>query len=216
MPVLGEDRVTDIDDLYKQLLEVSARATTRARYLGALKAVKTQLRGLQTQRVIALAAPAAVAQTATKTADSAPQFAPIISDPKMQAILGQRWRECVISVNSGAPLAATVMMGGILEGLLLAKINQPPNQAPVFTAASAPRDKAGKTLPLKDWTLKNNIDVAHELKWISTTAKDVGEVMRDYRNYIHPQKELPHGVTLIDSDAQMLWEIAKRMIRQIL
>src|SRR5262249_20868734 len=115
-----------------------------------------------------------------------------------------------------APLAATVMMGGILEGLLLAKMNQMANMAPAFTAAAAPRDKAGKTLQLKDWTLKNYIDVAHELKWITTTAKDIGEVMRDYRNYIHPQKELSHGVTLLESDAQMLWEIAKKMILQIL
>jgi hypothetical protein len=122
----------------------------------------------------------------------------------------------VICVNSGAPLAATVMMGGILEGLLLAKINQLPNQAPVFTATAAPRDKAGKTLPLKDWTLKNYIEVAHELKWITTTAKDIGEVMRDYRNYIHPQKELSHGITLLEGDAQMLWGIAKGVIRQIL
>ena len=52
--------------------------------------------------------------------------------------------------------------------------------APAFTATSAPRDKAGKTLQLKDWTLKNYIDVAHELKWITTTAKDIGEVMRDF------------------------------------
>jgi hypothetical protein len=134
----------------------------------------------------------------------------------MQAILAQRWRECVICVNSGAPLAATVMMGGILEGLLLARINQLPNQSSVFTATAAPKDKAGKTLPLKDWTLKNYIDVAHELKWITTTAKDIGEVMRDYRNYIHPQKELSHGITLVEGDAQMLWEIAKGVVRQIL
>jgi hypothetical protein len=88
--------------------------------------------------------------------------------------------------------------------------------APVFTATSAPRDKAGKTLVLKEWTLKNYIDVAHELKWITTTAKDIGEVMRDYRNYIHPQKELSHGISLVQGDAQMLWEIAKSMILQIL
>ena len=85
-----------------------------------------------------------------------------------------------------------------------------------ITATSAPRDKAGKTLELKDWTLKNYIDVAHELKWITTTAKDIGEVMRDYRNYIDPQKELSHGITLVECDAQMLWEIAKKMILQIL
>jgi hypothetical protein len=40
--------------------------------------------------------------------------------------------------------------------------------------------------------------------------------MRDYRNYIHPQKDLSHGITLVEGDAQMLWEIAKGVIRQIL
>jgi hypothetical protein len=214
--LLGEDQVEGIDEIYRGLIGAAGRATTRTKYHEALKAVKKRLGTLQAQHVITLAAPAAVAQSVAKTSDTPPQFKPLISDPKMQDILARRWRECVICVNSGAPLAATVMMGGILEGLLLAKINQLPNMAPVFTATSAPRDKAGKTLVLKDWTLKNYIDVAHELEWITTTAKDIGEVMRDYRNYIHPQKELSHGVTLVEGDAQMLWEIAKSMILQIL
>jgi hypothetical protein len=85
----------------------------------------------------------------------------------------------------------------------------------VHTAKAAPKDK-GKTLPLKDWALKNFIDVAHELNWITTTAKDIGVVLRDYRNYIHPQKELSHGVSLTPGDAEMLWNVAKSMIVQIL
>ena len=36
--------------------------------------------------------------------------------------------------------------------------------------------------------------------------------MRDYRNYIHPQKELSHGISLVQADAQMLWKITKGMI----
>jgi hypothetical protein len=76
----------------------------------------------------------------------------------MQGILSKRWQECVICVKAGAPLAATVMMGGILEGLLLAKINQLADKSPVFTAIAAPKDKKiGKTLPLKEWGLKNFI-----------------------------------------------------------
>jgi hypothetical protein len=214
--LLGEDQLAEIDETYRWLIEASGRATTRAKYIESLKAAKKQLSSLQTQHVVTLAATNAVTLPTAKTSDSPPQFQPLVSDTKMQAILAQRWRECVICVSSGAPLAATVMMGGILEGLLLAKMNQMANMAPAFTAIAAPRDKAGKTLQLKDWTLKNYIDVAHELKWITTTAKDIGEVMRDYRNYIHPHKELSHGVTLLESDAQMLWEIAKKMILQIL
>ena len=77
--------------------------------------------GGRTDRLAVLAVPEAL------TTDTAPKFEPLISDPKMQAILIKRWQECVICVESGAPLAATVMMGGLLEGLLLAKINQLPN-----------------------------------------------------------------------------------------
>jgi hypothetical protein len=47
-------------------------------------------------------------------------------------------------------------------------------------------------------------------------AKDVSVVLRDYRNYIHPQKELSHGVSLTTPDAQILWEIGKSISRQLL
>ena len=66
------------------------------------------------------------------------------------------------------------------------------------------------------WGLKNYMDVAHELNWISKTAKDIGEVVRDYRNYIHPQKEYSHGINMSPDDAHMLWEVAKTVTVQIL
>lgn len=109
------------------------------------------------------------------------------------------------------------MMGGLLEGLLLARVNREPNQQPIRTAKAAPKDrKTGTPLPLKDWTLKDFIDVAHELRWVTVSAKDVSIVLRDYRNYIHPQKELSHGVTLQSEDASVLWEVAKSISKQLL
>ncbi len=213
--VLGGDYLKVVDALYRGLIAAAARGTLRSKYVETFKAIKKQLSALQADHVLVLSQPAASA-TPPATADTPPHFTPLISDPKMQTILQKRWQECVICVKAGAPLAATVMMGGILEGLLLARINQLSNQAPVHTATAAPRDKTGKTLPLKDWMLKNFIDVAHELKWITTTAKDIGEVLRDYRNYIHPQKEFSHGISLTPGDAEMLWNIAKSMILQVL
>jgi hypothetical protein len=119
----------------------------------------------------------------------------------MQEILKRRWLECTACIAANAPLAATVMMGGLLEGLLLARINRETNKAPIFTAVAAPRDKQNQTLPLKEWTLQHYIDVAHELTWLSATAKDIGVVLRDYRNYIHPHKELTHAISLQKNDA---------------
>jgi hypothetical protein len=120
--------------------------------------------------------------------------------------LRRRWR----------PLAASVMMGGLLEGLLLARVNSYSDKTPIFTAATSPKDKQRRTLPLKDWTLHNYIEVAHELKWISQTVKDIGAVLRDYRNFIYPQKELSEKLVLSDGDAKILWEISKNITRQVI
>lgn len=123
-------------------------------------------------------------------------------------------QECV---SANAPLAATVMMGGLLEALLLARVNQLKDKKPVFSAASTPKDRqSGKPLNLTQWGLKDFIAVAHELKWISPTTRDVGNVMRDYRNYIHPQKEHSHGINISPDDAKTLWEVAKSVARQSL
>jgi hypothetical protein len=213
---VGADAINGLDGQYRGLMAAAARSTLRNKYAEIVKAIKKSLATLQTDHVLALATPPTAPAPPPATADTPPAFTPLIADPKMQVILKKRWQECVICVKAGAPLGATVMMGGILEGLLLARINQLPNQAPVHTAKAAPKDKAGKTLPLKDWKLKDFIDVAHELTWITTTAKDIGVVLRDYRNYIHPQKELSHGISLTPGDADMLWSIAKNMITQVL
>lgn len=213
-----DGQLKPIDDSYRLLLMAADRATQRSKYIEAIKALRKKLGALLADHALLLSKPPSVnAASLTPSADYPPQFGTLISDGKMQAILRSRWQECVICVGSGAPLAATVMMGGILEGLLLAKINQLADKSPVFTAKAASRDRAtGKTLPLKDWALKDFINVAHELGWITTTVKDVGEVLRDYRNYIHPQKELSHGISLGPNDAEMLWTIAKSIAVQVL
>jgi len=47
--------------------------------------------------------------------------------------------------------------------------------------------------------------------WILGTGEveEGGRSFRDYRNYIHPQKELSHGINISAGDARTLWEIAK-------
>ena len=145
-----------------------------------------------------------------------PDFSPLVADAKMKRILEKRWEETQNCMAAGAHLAATVMMGGLLEGLLLARLNRLTDLRPVFTAAATPKDKAGKSLPLKEWTLQHYIEVAHELKWIGRSAKDVGVVLRDYRNYIHPQKELSHGVDIGLDDTVMFWSVVSNLAAQII
>jgi len=210
---VGESALKEIDSTFKQTLAATHHSTSRTRYIGLAKSIKQLLSTLQTERAIELIGST---KQLVATSDAAPSFASIATDVEMQKLLTNRWNECVACVGYGLPLSATVMLGGLIEALLVARINGLADQSPVHKAAAAPKDRVGKTLALKEWGLSNYIDVANELGWISDTYKDVGAMLRDYRNYIHPYKEYQHKKTISPGDAAMLWEIGKSIMNQLL
>jgi hypothetical protein len=210
---VGDQILTELDSLYRDLLGATNRGTSRSRYLDLLKSLKRLLSNLQATKAVELSDPL----KHKASPDTAPSFGTITADGEMQQLILNRWNECVACVSHNLPLAATVMMGVILEALLIARINKLADQSSVLEAKAAPKDKtSGKVLRLREWTLSNYIDVAHELGWISGTYKDVGEILRDYRNYIHPYKEYQHKKRITPDDSKMLWEISKTIVRQIL
>ena len=211
---LTENPLLETDHEYRSLLNASEKATLRTRLLSFLKEIKRTLGKIQSEHAVSLSAPPAYT---VGSSDKAPSFAPLVSDSAMQRILANRWTECARCLEIEAPLAATVMMGGLVEALLLARINQAADKTPIVNAKTAPKDKkTGKVQNLKDWGLRDFIAVAHELGWISPTTKDVGGVLMEYRNYIHPHKEHSHGITISPDDAKTLWEVAKSVSRQVL
>lgn len=204
--------LNNVDTLYKSVLQASDHAAARKTYDTCLKSILQELSEIRACVVDVLGHQATI-----HTKDDLPDFPYLISDARMQAILSNRWKECRLCISVNAPLAATVMMGGLLEALLLARINNESDKEKVFKAKTVPIDsRTGKAIQLKDWTLRNYIDVAHELGWISQSVKDVGEVLRDYRNYVHPYKQLSHNVELSQGDATLFWEITKSISRQLL
>jgi hypothetical protein len=212
--IFSDGDLAEIDKAYQIVLLASHKDSIRSKYISVLKTIFTLLAEVRAADVVKLST-AQVAPEATSQ-DLPPDFAQLVKDPQMKTLLEKRWTECNLCVAAGAPLATIVMVGGFLEGLLLGRVNRETNKAPVFTAAAAPRNKDGKTKVLGEWTLQSYIDVAHELKWITVTTKDVGDVLRDYRNYIHPHKELSKQVSLTTADAALLWVIGKTIARQVL
>src|SRR5579875_2197168 len=209
--VLADADLMDVDQLYQQVLEASHRDSARSKYVETLKQIARQLAHLRSENILKLSC-----SGVRGSDEQPPDFSPLIQDEEMKGILQRRWSECATCVAAKAPLAAVVMMGGLLEGLLLAKVNSQTNKAPIFTAVAAPKDKHNKPLPLKEWKLQNFISVAHELGWITQTLRDIGQVLRDYRNYIHPQKEYSEKVSVTPDDAKLLWDISKSVSRQVL
>jgi hypothetical protein len=212
---MGDIDLTRVDAAYHRVLDATARKSARTTYTSALKEAKEAL--VELRKPLTMKVAKASTPSPTKVGlESPPGFTALAADPAMQAILNRRWNEVQQCIAAGAHLAATVMMGGLMETLLLARINVLSNKAPVFTAKNAARDKTGKTLPLQDWKLLNMVEVAHELSWISKSAKDLGNVLRDFRNYIHPHKEHAEGITLSVEDAAVFWDVCKSITRQVL
>ena len=201
----------DVDGQLKSVLEWSDHAARRLRYDQLLKTVRNRLSKL---RLHCVTVPPHHTEITT---DDPPNFSLFIGHAPMQQILVRRWQECSRCLVGNAPLAATVMMGALLETLLLARVNKESNKKAIYTSTKSPKDKStGKPLSLKDWSLKHYIDVAHDLGWVSQSTKDVGVVLRDYRNYIHPYKELSHRIQLTMHDATLFWEITKSISKQLI
>lgn len=209
--VLTDDMLRPLDSSYQSILDATDKLSAKSTYLDAAKAAKADLVAARRAILVAAIAPP------PRTPETTPDFSPLASDQTMRAILARRWNECQMCVAAGAPLAATVMMGGLLEALFVARANRLTDKSALVGAAAAPKDKTtGKALPYQQWMLAAYISVGHELQWISRSAKDVAVVLRDYRNYIHPEKERSHNVVLQIEDARNMWDVSKMLSRELL
>lgn len=203
---------TAVDAPYKTVLDSTNRAATKTTYLVSLKTAKDALLEI---RAALLTQPSAALSTATD--DIPPDFSPLAGNQEMRTILTRRWHECQRCVNAQAHLAAIVMMGGLLEALFVARANKMPDKDPLTKANSAPKDKiTGKTTNYQEWMLDSYLKVGHELKWITDSAKQVADVLKEYRNYVHPAKELRHQVELAHNDSTIFWQVTKALVRQLL
>lgn len=204
--------ITVIDACFTSVLDATERYAAKATYLNALKDAKAALIVVRTNALVA-PSPAPVANTD----DLAPDFSALVGNQEMRDILTRRWNECAKCVKADAHLAAIVMMGGLLEALFVARANKMPDKTPLTSSANAPKDKTtGKTINYQDWMLDSYIKVGFELKWITESAKDVADKLKEYRNFVHPAKELRYGVILGLNDSSIFWQVTKALARQLL
>ena len=211
--LIPELSVSLLENGFTTILEASSKKASRLTYQHALKNCRQSVVAIS-KEVVSI--PLLPQEQASNVAPP-PDFSILVTDPLMREILKDRWIECRKCVEAEAYLAATVMMGGLLETLFVACANRLQDKSPLFKAKSTPIDpKTQKPMPLQQWTLRPYIDVAHDLGWITRSGKDVAEVLRDYRNYVHPEKQRSHGITLNAADARMFWDVTKNLVEQLL
>lgn len=128
-------------------------------------------------------------------------------------ILKKRMEEIVSCVKNRASLAAVILIGSMLEGLLLGVATS--NTNVFIQASSSPKDKNKKVKEFQLWKLKDFIDVATELGILNVDVQKFSHIVREFRNYIHPYQQLSTRFTPSQETAEICLQVLKATIVQI-
>ena len=122
-----------------------------------------------------------------------------IHDPQLRVILERDLQELAELNPDVQPKCVTVLCGGVSEGILLDALTVN------LEAALATKAAKGRKRELTDWgwTLGVFIKVASEMDLVTPgTIKLLGDVVKDFRNLIHPGVEIREGYNIRPSEAK--------------
>ncbi len=128
--------------------------------------------------------------------------------------LEDRIAEIKQSLSVNASLSVIFLIGSTLEGLLLGVATKYPAQ--YNRAQSSPKSKeTGKVRGFNEWTLNNFIDVSHEVGFLNEDVKKFSQVLRDFRNYIHPYQQMSYNFRPDQHTAKICFQVLKAALYQI-
>ncbi|OGC04432.1 hypothetical protein A2276_08680 [candidate division WOR-1 bacterium RIFOXYA12_FULL_43_27] len=159
-------------------------------------------------------ATASLPEPKDKPFEVSPNFRMGVSDDGLAAILAFRWEEAQKCVKAEAHLSAVIMMGSILEGTLLYKVEQ--NTTMACRATSSPKDRAAKTKPIHEWSLSSLIDVAHEVGWLQGDVKRFSHALRESRNLIHPYQQRLNKEKPDKDTCDICWQVVRAAVSDLL
>ena len=135
-------------------------------------------------------------------------------DNDITNILLLRIEEIKNCMTAHAPLAAIILLGSVLEGILLGIAKQMPKQ--FNQSNSAPKNATNNAVKrFQEWSLANFIDVAYDLELINKDIKLYSQSLRDFRNYIHPYVQLTSKFIPNDETAKISFQVLKAAIFQL-
>lgn len=143
-----------------------------------------------------------------------------INDSSIKSLCQQHMASAVASRDAGAYLPALYQTGAALEGILYGVACQQRELVKLAKAAQRKvADKSGeKTVvdPVEKWSLDMLLAVACELGWINKEGgKKLGEIVRDYRNYIHPARFIESGIKPNEGIAGASWNGLETIVSEL-
>jgi len=131
-----------------------------------------------------------------------------VVDTELREIIERDYEEVQKVKNARAPKATIVLAGSIIEALLLEALLKDSPKAK--TSPKAPKEN-----DLRKWHLNSSIEVAEDLGKIKEDTTKFSYVVKDYRNLIHPGKEIRIKLKPKPEEAEIAFQVLKKVIRDL-
>jgi hypothetical protein len=143
-----------------------------------------------------------------------PDFKRLVQDDSLAEILSFRWDEAQRCESGEAYLSAIVMMGSILEGVLLHRVEQ--NLKDANQTKSCQKNQSRKPKLFREWGLSSLIDVAYELGWLQGDVKRFSHALRESRNIVHPYVQRRLNEIPDKDTCSICWQVVKAAVEDLL
>ncbi len=126
-----------------------------------------------------------------------------INDNDLKKIIERDYFELKVKLfPTGAWKSVVIMAGSILEAILYDLLTS--SSQIKISAKKAPSAPKGKSLENGKWALYDLIKVSVEVKKLSADRIDtIDQVLRDYRNFVHPNKEIRSSFECTEAEAYL-------------
>lgn len=131
-----------------------------------------------------------------------------INDAQLREIIERDFSEIQRSFISECWKSVIILCGGAIEAILTDLIIA--NETQAIASAKAP-DKADITR----WDLSDLINVAVDLKLVSAGVEKLSHPIREYRNLVHPGKEIRSELTFDAEEAKIALEVLNIVYRDL-
>jgi hypothetical protein len=128
-----------------------------------------------------------------------------VKDADLRDIVERDYKELALVLFPGGAWKSTVIMAGsILEAVLFDQLESGPARKTKALTDPDAFKKKGVVQDLENWNLESLIKVATNLSLIPRErAKTFDQVLRDYRNFVHPKKEVKAKHPCREGEAQL-------------
>lgn len=136
-----------------------------------------------------------------------------IQDSEMCNLLQRDIWECAIAVVAKQDKMATIMSGSIIEALLMLKLKE--HGILKYDISPISKGKKASNYPVNEMGLNELLYVAEQKGILNKNSYHLGHYIRDYRNVVHPAKELRMSDEVSHENVLTMWSILKKLVTDL-